>query len=84
MSVEFHLRPPPPPPPPASGPPPSSVPASKKKLYQTIASSRSPVEGDHTEARFLLSQWENRWNHSLCSTSNLNMWLKKQNKKKVC
>lgn len=61
MSVEFSLFPPPPPPPPASGPPPPSVSASKKKkLYQAIASSRSPVEGDHTEARLLLSQRESR------------------------
>ncbi|XP_014865038.1 PREDICTED: UPF0692 protein C19orf54 homolog isoform X1 [Poecilia mexicana] len=46
---------PPPPPPPAPCPPP---PAAKKKLYQTIASSRSPVEGDHTEACLLLRQKE--------------------------
>ncbi|KAM7399256.1 hypothetical protein PAMP_018538 [Pampus punctatissimus] len=51
---------PPPPPPPALSPalPPSS--AQKKKLYQTIASSRSPVEGDHTEALLLLRHRDNR------------------------
>ncbi|XP_071352542.1 actin maturation protease [Trachinotus anak] len=57
MSVRSS-PPPPPPPPPAPGPPPPPppAPAQKKKLYQTIASSRSPVEGDHTEALLLLSQ----------------------------
>ncbi|XP_038162258.1 UPF0692 protein C19orf54 homolog [Cyprinodon tularosa] len=44
---------PPPPPPPALLPPP---PAAKKKLYQSIASSSAPVEGDHTEACLLLRQ----------------------------
>ncbi|XP_054901401.1 actin maturation protease isoform X2 [Poeciliopsis prolifica] len=41
-------------------PPPAPPPAAKKKkkLYQTIASSRSPVEGDHTEACLLLRQRE--------------------------
>ncbi|CAM9313267.1 unnamed protein product [Lampetra planeri] len=58
MSVEFSPPPPLPPPPP---PPPAPVPAAsaaKKKLYQTISSSRSPVEGDHTEARSLLTHRE--------------------------
>ena len=66
MSMEYSLSPPPPPPPPplpppAPGPPPPPpASAPKKKLYQTIASSRSPVEGDHTEALLLLSQRESR------------------------
>ncbi|XP_029373173.1 actin maturation protease [Echeneis naucrates] len=52
-----HPPPPPPPPPPAPGPPPPPhASGHQKKLYQTIASSRSPVEGDHTEARLLLTQ----------------------------
>ncbi|XP_047450371.1 UPF0692 protein C19orf54 homolog [Mugil cephalus] len=58
--------PPPPPPPPAPchpPPPPSSAP--KKKLYQTIASSRSAVEGDHTEACMLLSQRESSFRKDL-------------------
>ncbi|XP_030600265.1 actin maturation protease [Archocentrus centrarchus] len=58
MSVECSLPPPPaPPPPPASAP--------KKKLYQTIASSRSAVEGDHTEACFLISQRESSFRKDL-------------------
>ncbi|KAF1394097.1 hypothetical protein PFLUV_G00022960 [Perca fluviatilis] len=65
MSVEFPLPPPPPPPPPAPGPPPPPASTSKKKLYQTIASSRSPVEGDHTEARLLLSQRESSFRKDL-------------------
>ncbi|MEQ2311032.1 hypothetical protein AMECASPLE_015460 [Ameca splendens] len=52
----------PPPPPPASCPPP---PAAKKKLYQTIASSRIPVEGDHTEACLLLRQRESCFRQDL-------------------
>lgn len=62
MSVQCPVSPPPPPPPPppAPGQPPPPVPTQKKKLYQTIASSRSPVEGNHTEARLLLSQRESR------------------------
>ncbi|KAI3354239.1 hypothetical protein L3Q82_018774, partial [Scortum barcoo] len=79
MSVEFPLSPPaPPPPPPAAAPlpppppllppalpplPPASAP--KKKLYQAIASNRSPVEGDHTEARLLLSQREGSFRKDL-------------------
>ncbi|CAJ1065376.1 UPF0692 protein C19orf54 homolog [Xyrichtys novacula] len=71
MSVESPmpppLLPPPPPPPPAPGPPPPPPPASapKKKLYQTIASSMSPVEGNHTEARVLLSQRESSFRKDL-------------------
>ncbi|XP_035535772.1 UPF0692 protein C19orf54 homolog isoform X2 [Morone saxatilis] len=57
--------PPPPPPPPAPGPPPPPASAPKKKLYQTIASSRSPVEGNHTEARLLLSQRESSFRKDL-------------------
>ncbi|XP_034556835.1 UPF0692 protein C19orf54 homolog [Notolabrus celidotus] len=60
------LGPPPPPPPPAPGPPPPPpASAPKKKLYQTIASSRSPVEGNHTEARLLLSQRESSFRKDL-------------------
>ncbi|XP_068567642.1 actin maturation protease [Cebidichthys violaceus] len=65
MSVEFPLLPPPPPPP-APGPPPLPPASSpKKKLYQTIASSRSAVEGNHTEARLLLSQRESSFRKDL-------------------
>ncbi|KAM9359749.1 actin maturation protease [Symphorus nematophorus] len=67
MPVECPLSlPPPPPPPPAPGPPPlppASTP--KKKLYQTIASNRSAVEGNHTEARLLLSQRESSFRKDL-------------------
>lgn len=57
MSMQQPPLPPPPPPP---GPPPpadATVP-SKKRLYQAIAAGKSPVEGDHAEARLLLSQRE--------------------------
>ncbi|XP_027136362.1 actin maturation protease isoform X2 [Larimichthys crocea] len=59
--------PPPPPPPPAPGPPPPPPTASqpKKKLYQTIASNRSAVEGNHTEACLLLSQRESSFRKDL-------------------
>ncbi|KAM9733789.1 actin maturation protease [Menidia menidia] len=68
MSVDFPLSPPPPPPPlpPPAGPcspPPTSAP--KKKLYQTIASSRSPVEGDYTEACTLISRRESSFRKDL-------------------
>ncbi|XP_023206876.1 UPF0692 protein C19orf54 homolog isoform X2 [Xiphophorus maculatus] len=56
MSPPPPSAPGPPPPPPAPCPPPPA--AEKKKLYQTIASSRRPVEGDHTEACLLLRQRE--------------------------
>ncbi|TMS07475.1 UPF0692 protein C19orf54-like protein [Larimichthys crocea] len=58
---------PPPPPPPAPGPPPPPPTASqpKKKLYQTIASNRSAVEGNHAEARLLLSQRESSFRKDL-------------------
>ncbi|XP_054901399.1 actin maturation protease isoform X1 [Poeciliopsis prolifica] len=48
-------------------PPPAPPPAAKKKkkLYQTIASSRSPVEGDHTEACLLLRQRESCFRQDL-------------------
>ncbi|XP_074535288.1 actin maturation protease [Halichoeres trimaculatus] len=59
------LLPPPPPPPPPAGPPPPPASAPRKKLYQTIASSRSPVEGNHTEARILLSQRESSFRKDL-------------------
>ncbi|XP_041851837.1 UPF0692 protein C19orf54 homolog isoform X2 [Melanotaenia boesemani] len=60
MSLECPLSPlpPPPPPPPAPCQPPPPLSAPKKKLYQTIASNRSPVEGNHTEPRLLLSHRE--------------------------
>lgn len=63
MSMECSLPPPPLPPPPPPPPAPCTPPqtsAPKKKLYQTIASSRSAVEGDHTEACLLISQRETR------------------------
>ncbi|XP_072248488.1 actin maturation protease isoform X2 [Leuresthes tenuis] len=69
MSVEFPLSPPPPPPPlppppaPCAPPPPASAP--KKKLYQAIASSRSPVEGNYTEACLLLSHRESSFRKDL-------------------
>lgn len=56
---------PPPPPPPPAGPPPPTALAPRKKLYQTIASSRSPVEGNHAEARILLSQRESSFRKDL-------------------
>ncbi|KAG8001978.1 UPF0692 protein C19orf54-like protein [Nibea albiflora] len=67
MSQPCTLSPPPPPPPPAPGPPPPPPTASqpKKKLYQTIASNRSAVEGNHTEARLLLSQRESSFRKDL-------------------
>ncbi|XP_075997046.1 actin maturation protease [Genypterus blacodes] len=58
--------PPPPPPPPPVGPPPPPAPACRsKKLYQAIASGRSAVEGDHTEARLLLGQRESSFRRDL-------------------
>lgn len=49
------------PPPPTVPPPPVVLPGSgKKKLYQTIAEGKSPVIGDHKEARLLLKQREGR------------------------
>ncbi|XP_069004276.1 actin maturation protease [Embiotoca jacksoni] len=65
MSVECPLSPPPPPPPPPVPCPPPPASAPKKKLYQTIGSSRSPVEGNHTEARLLLSQRESSFRKDL-------------------
>ncbi|XP_037630625.1 UPF0692 protein C19orf54 homolog isoform X3 [Sebastes umbrosus] len=59
------LPPPPPPPPLAPGPPPPPASTPKKKLFQTIASSRSPVEGNHTEALLLLSQRESSFRKDL-------------------
>ncbi|TWW77170.1 hypothetical protein D4764_12G0005600 [Takifugu flavidus] len=56
---------PPPPPPPVLGAPGLSASESKKKLYQTIASSRSAVEGDHTEACLLLRQRESSFRKDL-------------------
>lgn len=54
-----YLPSPPLPPPLAPGLPPH------KKLYQAIASSRTPVEGNYTEARILLSQRENSFRTDL-------------------
>ncbi|XP_070987928.1 actin maturation protease isoform X3 [Oncorhynchus clarkii lewisi] len=51
---------PPPPPPPGPPPPAAASGPSKKKLYQAIAAGKTPVEGDHAEARLLLSQRESR------------------------
>ncbi|XP_068440368.1 actin maturation protease isoform X2 [Clinocottus analis] len=66
MSLEGPLSsPPPPPPPPPPGPPPPPAFSPKKKLYQTIACSRSPVEGNHTEACLLLSQRESSFRKDL-------------------
>lgn len=56
---------PPPPPFPACGLSMHSGPMQKKKLYQTIASSKTPVEGDYTEARMLLSQRESSFRTDL-------------------
>lgn len=56
---------PPPPPLPACGLSIHSDPMQKKKLYQTIASSKTPVEGDYTEARILLSQRESSFRTDL-------------------
>uniref|UniRef100_UPI003AB04B1E actin maturation protease n=1 Tax=Centroberyx gerrardi TaxID=166262 RepID=UPI003AB04B1E len=65
MSMECPVSPPPPPPPPPGAlPPPASV-SSKKKLYQAIASGRSPVEGDHAEARLLLQQRDSSFRKDL-------------------
>ncbi|XP_031599887.1 UPF0692 protein C19orf54 homolog isoform X1 [Oreochromis aureus] len=65
MSVECSLPPPPPPPPPPAPCTPPQTSAPKKKLYQTIASSRSAVEGDHTEACLLISQRETSFRKDL-------------------
>ncbi|XP_008280751.1 actin maturation protease [Stegastes partitus] len=69
MSVDSPLSPPPPPPPPpplpASCPPIPSASASKKKLYQVIASHSTAVEGNHTEARLLLSHRESSFRKDL-------------------
>ncbi|KAG7250968.1 hypothetical protein CRUP_000189, partial [Coryphaenoides rupestris] len=59
--MEVPMPPPPPPPP----PPPKDVQPTKKKLYLAIAEGRKPVEGDHTEARLLLSQRESSFRKGL-------------------
>ncbi|KAM4627949.1 actin maturation protease [Polymixia lowei] len=61
MSMDLPLPPPPPPPP----PPHTASEPSKKKLYQAIAAGKSPVEGDHEEARLLLSQRESSFRKDL-------------------
>ncbi|KAM9812800.1 actin maturation protease isoform X2 [Syngnathus typhle] len=55
---------PPPPPPP---PPPAALhdSRSKKKFYQTIGFSRSPVEGDYTEPLLLISQRASSFSRNL-------------------
>ncbi|XP_017280235.1 UPF0692 protein C19orf54 homolog [Kryptolebias marmoratus] len=55
--------PPPPAPPPPPCPPPASAP--KKKLYQAIASSRTAVEGNLTEACLVLRQRESSFRKDL-------------------
>ncbi|XP_022076916.2 UPF0692 protein C19orf54 homolog [Acanthochromis polyacanthus] len=64
MSVESPLSPPPPPPLPASCPPVPTA-SAKKKLYQVLASDRTAVEGNHTEARLLLSHRESSFRKDL-------------------
>ncbi|KAI1893216.1 hypothetical protein AGOR_G00121410 [Albula goreensis] len=57
---------PPPPPPPLAPTPPAVLPSSsKKKLYQAIADGKSPVQGDHEEARILLQQREGSFRKDL-------------------
>ncbi|XP_029570362.1 actin maturation protease isoform X2 [Salmo trutta] len=56
---------PPPPPPPGPPPPTAASGPSKKKLYQAIAAGKTPVEGDHAEARLLLSQRESSFRKDL-------------------
>ncbi|KAM8902829.1 actin maturation protease isoform 2-T2 [Spinachia spinachia] len=67
MSGECPDTPPPPPPPPPPPLPPPPAPASspKKKLYQTIACSRSAVEGNLTEACVLLAERESSFRKDL-------------------
>ncbi|XP_029923504.1 actin maturation protease [Myripristis murdjan] len=69
MPEERPMSPPPPPPPPPAppGPPPPPLASAppKKKLYQTIASGKSPVEGDHEEARLLLGHRESSFRKDL-------------------
>ncbi|KAM6954045.1 actin maturation protease-like [Aplochiton taeniatus] len=66
MCMRLQNLPPPPPPPPL-GPPLQSTASElrKKKLYQTISAGKSAVEGDHTEARSLLSQRESNFRKDL-------------------
>ncbi|KAM9801467.1 actin maturation protease [Neosynchiropus ocellatus] len=58
-------RPPPPPVPPPPPPLTVAAPAPRKKLYQTIGSSRSAVEGDYKEACLLIKQRENSFRQDL-------------------
>ncbi|XP_077397381.1 actin maturation protease [Festucalex cinctus] len=58
------LPPPPLPPPPPPPAPPHST-DKKKKLYQTIGDSKSPVEGDNTEPLLLISQKESSFSRAL-------------------
>ncbi|CAL8350000.1 unnamed protein product [Arctogadus glacialis] len=59
--MEVPMPPPPPPPPPA----PKDPQPTQKKLYQAIAEGRRPVEGDHAEARLLLTQRESSFRKDL-------------------
>ncbi|XP_041729458.1 UPF0692 protein C19orf54 homolog [Coregonus clupeaformis] len=53
------------PPPPGPPPPTAASGPSKKKLYQAIAAGKTPVEGDHAEARLLLCQRESSFRKDL-------------------
>ncbi|CAL9684031.1 unnamed protein product [Knipowitschia caucasica] len=65
MSQNGCSPPPPPPPLPSSLQSHGGGPTQKRKLYQTIASNRTPVEGDFTEARTLLSQQEHSFRNDM-------------------
>ncbi|XP_053730094.1 UPF0692 protein C19orf54 homolog isoform X1 [Synchiropus splendidus] len=65
MSVPGRPPPHPVPPPPPPAPLTAAAPAPKKKLYQTIGSSRTAVEGDHNEACLLIKQRENSFRQDL-------------------
>lgn len=61
VPIKRPLLPPPPPPPPPPLPKTvlDSAVSGKKKLYQTLAEGKAPVEGDNEEALLLLRQREN-------------------------
>ncbi|KAJ8280735.1 hypothetical protein GJAV_G00058380 [Gymnothorax javanicus] len=63
MSSEGPKLPSPPPPP--TLPPPPVILSGKKKLYQAIAERKTPVLGDHEEARLLLKQREGSFRKDL-------------------
>ncbi|XP_057693975.1 actin maturation protease isoform X2 [Corythoichthys intestinalis] len=58
-----HLPPPPPALPPSTGASQNS--SEKKKLYQTIGSNRSPVEGDYTEPLLIIRHRESSFSRAL-------------------